>query len=464
MVGATLVDGTGSLPRPASAVVFREGRITWAGPASKLERGPRLKVIDVAGKWMIPGLMDANVHIVNYKDLEVLLRYEPGCYDDLAIEATQIALKAGITTVFDTWGPLESLRRVRDRINRGEVIASRIFCAGNIIGMGGPYSADLSLNPSYRDALNPIVVETINRHWTQGAGDELTWMSAEDVGAAVRQYIASRGIDFVKYSGSAHAHGRFLAFSPDAQRAIVEEAHAAGMTAQACTITGEALKVAIAAGVDLLQHGDITGLYPMPQATLDLIVQRQLPCVAFLMTERRVAAFRTQKLMGEPWDQIWAMRDENDRRLIRAGAKLLLGNDATLVGQNWRTSPVWSKMLAGPDPSHRLGEMHLVWLQAARERDMSAMDALCSATRNIAEAYKKEDELGTVEVGKRADMVVLDADPLADVANYGRITHVVKDGVLVDRDRLPERPILTSDAEAERWAMPGITTRATSRT
>jgi imidazolonepropionase-like amidohydrolase len=108
--------------------------------------------------------------------------------------------------------------------------------------------------------------------------------------------------------------------------------------------------------------------------------------------------------------------------------------------------------------------MHLFWLQAARERDMSPMDALCSATRNIAHAYKKEDELGTVEVGKRADMVVLDADPLADVANYGRITHVVKDGVLVDRDRLPERPILTSDAEAERWAMPGITTRATSRT
>src|SRR5262249_26029769 len=153
--------------------------------------------------------------------------------------------------------------------------------------------------------LSPDVVETVNWHWAQGVGNELTWMSADDVREAVREYIRTSGIDFVKYASSAHIPVRFLAFSLDAQRAIVEEAHAAGLTAQACTMTPEALKVTIEAGADLLQHGDVTGLRPLPEATLDLIADRQLPCVAFLQTERRMAAFRHDRLWGEPWSEIW---------------------------------------------------------------------------------------------------------------------------------------------------------------
>jgi imidazolonepropionase-like amidohydrolase len=230
--------------------------------------------IDVGGKYLVPGLMDANVHLVLHLEPDVLLRYEPGCYDELVLEAAQVALKAGITTVFDTWGPLEALRRVRDRINEGEVPGSRIFCAGNIIGLGGPWSSDFEAS-FYGDALNPAVVETINREWEQGVGNDLPWMSAEDVRQTVREYIATSGIDFVKYSSSTHKAVKFITFSPDTQRGIVEEAHAAGMTAQACAMAPEALKLAIQAGVDFLQHGDITGKVPMPQETLELIAERR---------------------------------------------------------------------------------------------------------------------------------------------------------------------------------------------
>jgi imidazolonepropionase-like amidohydrolase len=76
------------------------------------------------------------------------------------------------------------------------------------------------------------------------------------------------------------------------------------------------------------------------------------------------------------------------------------------------------------------------------------MDALLAATRNIAETYGKDGELGTVEPGKRADFVVLEANPLDDPDNYARIVHVVKDGSIVDRERLPEHPVLTRDAAA----------------
>jgi cytosine/adenosine deaminase-related metal-dependent hydrolase len=74
---------------------------------------------------------------------------------------------------------------------------------------------------------------------------------------------------------------------------------------------------------------------------------------------------------------------------------------------------------------------------------MDPMDALLAATRNIAQAYRKDDELGTIEPGKRADLLVLDGDPLTDVENYRRITQLVKDGAVVDRERLPEDPVLT---------------------
>ncbi|GAA0966826.1 amidohydrolase family protein [Acrocarpospora macrocephala] len=444
-VGATLIDGTGALPVADTAVVVGDGRITWVGARADLEHAPDLRIVDTGGKYMIPGLLDANVHLLIHVDPDVLLRYAPGCYDELVLEAAQIALRAGVTTVFDTWGPLESLRRVRDRINAGQAIGSRVFCAGNIIGNGGPYSADFF--PNLGAGLSSSVVEAINRHWEQGVGAALTWMPAADVRVAVREYIATSDIDFVKYASSSHAHSRFLALSPDSQRAIVEEAHAAGMTVQACTQSPEALKAAIDAGVDLLQHGDVTGLHPMPEETLDRIVERRLPCVAFLYTQRHTTAFLERKPQwhgNDAWGEVMMVKDLNDRKLVKAGAMLLLGNDMGVYGPTAETSPMWGPFQSGiPDVPTHLGRSHIFWLRAAIERDMAPMDALLATTSNIAQAYGRLDELGTVEPGKRADLLILDADPLADPDNYARIAHVVKDGELVDRDRLPEHPVLT---------------------
>ncbi len=76
---------------------------------------------------------------------------------------------------------------------------------------------------------------------------------------------------------------------------------------------------------------------------------------------------------------------------------------------------------------------------------MPPMAALLAATRDIAIAYKKDGEPGTLETDKRADLVILDADPLADARNYRRIHLVIKDGKLVDRDSLPSQPVLTGD-------------------
>lgn len=437
IVGGTVIDGTGGPPVEDAIVLIDDaGSIVSVAAGGDIDLS-HAQTIRADGQYIIPGLLDANVHLVLHCDADVLLRFEPGQYDDLVLEASQIALKAGFTTVFDTWGPLEALRRVRDRINDGGAIGSRIFFAGNIIGLGGPWSPDF-YSPG---DINPGVIADVNRQWTQGVGDELPWQSAQDVQAAVREYIATSGIDFVKYACSVHKDLRFLTFSPDVQQVIVDEAHAAGLTAQSCTCTAEALKVAMRAGVDLLQHGDITGRHPMPQALTEQIASEQLPCVAFLTTDRFMEAVRKdpKSRLGD----IFLAKQDNDRALVAAGARLLLGTDGGVYAPSWPTSPVWGPFLAVPDWYGLLGTSHMYWIEAARSLGMKPMDILLSVTRNIAEAYGKGGDLGTLESGKRADLIILDGNPLDDVANYARISRVFKDGRPVDRERLPESPILT---------------------
>jgi imidazolonepropionase-like amidohydrolase len=439
-VGGTLIDGTGVAPRKDSAIITDGARIRWIGAASELDRTD-VEVIDVRGKYVVPGLLDANTHLFAATEPEYILSREIGWYDDYVLEAAQVALKAGVTTVFDTWGPLDALKRVRDRINGREAIGCRIYCAGNIIGDCGPWSEEFA--PEFGASFGKETVDRVNAVFEQGVGCDLLWMWSEDVRLAVREYIATSGIDFVKYSSSAHKLNQYIAFSPDSQRAIVEEAHAAGMTAQACTQGIEALKMTIAAGADLLQHGDITGRNPMPLEVVELIVDRQIPCVAFLMSQTYLDSLPQDLLESEAWLNRMAAKETNDLELIRRGAKLLLAHDMCIYSP--RTRREYRKMFDVPDQPRELGESHVTWLKAAVERGMAPMAALLAATRNIAEAYHRYDDIGSIEPGKFADMLVLDADPLADSENYRRIVYVVKEGVIIDRDRMPERPLLTAE-------------------
>jgi imidazolonepropionase-like amidohydrolase len=443
-VGATVIDGTGAAPIEDCTVVVSAGRIASVGPAATVD--PGTEVVDVAGKYVIPGLMDANTHSVFDFRPEVLLRYEPGQYDELITEAAQVALRAGITTIFDTWGPVHALRRVRASIDAGHTTGSRIFFGGNIVGNEGPWSFDLMAwaIQGINESLGTAIIKQVNDEWESGVGGELPWMPPEDIRPVIREYVATSGVDFVKHASSAHGTKKFLTFSPDAQRAIVEETHAAGLRSQACVMTPEATKVAITAGVDLLQHVNSSGIHHLPRETVDLIAGRQLPCTVALHTDRYMEAVNQKASIGQdPWGRRLLVKDDNARELIKAGAKLLLATDGGLLGPTAQTSPFFASWTSGEDVPVHLGRSHVLWIRAAIERGMSPMDALLSTTSNIAEAYGQSD-LGTVEPGKRADLLFLDADPLADPDHYLAIARVVKDGVTVDRGSLPEHPVLTT--------------------
>jgi imidazolonepropionase-like amidohydrolase len=435
IVGATVLDGTGGAPISDGVVVVEDERVRSVG--TRADGVPDdATVVDAAGRWVIPGLMDANVHLYAGTTADLLLEFE-GHYDDQVTEAAQIALRSGVTTVFDTWGPLRPLVDVRDRINRGELTGSRIFAAGNIIGFGGPMSDDFF--PA-GNVFGTDVVERINAQWEQGTGPDLLWLTPEELRSRVREYIERSGIDFIKYAASGHKEMQFITFSEPAQQAIVEEGHRAGLTVQAHSTSPESLRMEIEAGADLLQHGDVTGKEPMPEATMKTIVEQGIPVAALICTDAYMTWVREDG--PELLRLVHETKDENDRRLIDAGARLLLTTDAFAFGPRMLSHPRMKHHAGVVDSPVQIGDSHFLWLQGAIERGMAPMEALLSGTRYIAEAYK-HDDLGSLEPGKRADLVVLDADPLADVRNYRRIAEVMKDGVLVDRAALPERRVLT---------------------
>jgi imidazolonepropionase-like amidohydrolase len=454
IVGATLIDGTGAPPVPDSAVVIDGARIVAAGPLTRVSVPTGARRIDAAGKYPIPGLMDANVHLVLGSSIEFIVRYE-GRYEDLIEEAAQVTLKNGLTTVFDSWGPLQPLLNVRDRIRRGEVVGSRMFVAGNIVGLGGPFSRDFNAAAEAGSVRNypettttKALVKRINAIWEENVGPPLLYMTPEQVRAEIRKYTA-RGIDFLKFAVSGHVLTNLLQFSPLAQRAIVEETHRAGLIVQTHTTSVDSLREGIEAGVDMMQHAASTGPVPIPDSTIQLPLLRKTFLAVQPRTARRLEIELKQAEERNSDGRTRfneRIRHENQIRLIKAHVPLLLATDAGMMDPDAveQLSPQLRV-----DRLTELGEGHFLWFRAMVEKGMTPMDTIVSATRNIAAAYHMLDQLGTLEPGKRADVVILDADPLSDIENIRRISTVMKDGQVVARDQLPLKKVLT--APRDRW-------------
>lgn len=441
VVGGTIIDGNGGPPIENGVILIKGSRIVAVGDGHTRIPAQATK-INAAGKFVIPGLMDANVHLVLDFWPSNLAKYE-GRLNELAIEAAQVTLRSGVTTVFDSWGPRADLVAARDAINAGKSIGSRVYLAGNIVGLGGPYSDDFISAPN--ELIFEAFTDRINARWQENVGPELLWMSPEQVRTQIRKYTAMH-IDFLKYAVNGHHDEQFIAFSPRVQKVIVEEAHRAGIPVETHTTSGEGLDLAVEAGVDLMQHCEQTaGPERTPPETVQLIVERRIPCALLASTDKALAWYREQ-VKTKPAMNRWLVSDENSRALIKAGATILMSTDAGLFTQDHLNSAAWKGSSPPEDRLVILGEGHLVWLRAVVEKGMKPMDALMAATRNIARAYKVDKDLGTLEHDKLADLVILNKDPLIDSANYGTVSTVIKGGSVVDRASLPTQRLLTVEA------------------
>ena len=436
VVGGTIIDGTGNPPLSPGTILISGNKIVEIGPEKQVRIPPDAIRIEARDKFIIPGLMDSNVHLIISRTLEFLARQETH-FEDLIEEAAQVALKHGQTTVFDTWGPLQPILNVRDRIQRGEVIGSRIFAAGNCIGMSGPLGRDLSMNRDVEKLATRPFADRINPLWEENVGPDLGFMTEEQVRKEIRRYVG-RGVDFLKYASSGHnpGHTSFIVFSESVQKAIVEEGHSAGLTVQAHTTSVETLRLAIEAGVDLITHAEPTGNFEIPGTTISKLAAPRIPCGVMPKTQKR---YGIEGLLYPAKHREMEVWKNNELSLFRAGVPLLINTDGGL----------WDPDHIGNFPPEYwtdyeaiIGEGYFMRIRGFAELGLSPMEIIQAGTKNVAEAYHKLDLLGTLEKGKLADLVILDADPLADVENIRRISRVIKDGRTIDTDRLPLKKIL----------------------
>jgi imidazolonepropionase-like amidohydrolase len=462
IVGATVIDGNGAEPLPNATVLVVGKRIKAVGPRSSIEVPPAAHVIDGAGKFVTPGFIDSNVHLSMFGNLEQLARFGDRS-DDITLESAQLFLKYGVTTVRDSYGQLRSLVKVRDAIGRGEAVGPRMLVAGNIVGWGGPFSITFSYT---RDvSLSPFQAR-FNDEITQGSGEDLLDMTPEELRIAINKYL-DKGPNFIKYGGTTHqSDPTLITFSPDAQKVIVDETHKRGLSAETHSTSLEGLRLSVLAGVDLIQHPEILGPRDYTESLLKLIVERKVICAISVNNwvhgehwqnhlkdkaeaEKRAKAMQMESGSAIKGPKTFAeMRKERedlgldleaDRRnaqaLIRAGAIIATASDTTV------TYP--PEFVQPPKPLYRqAGIASLVSIEGMVELGMTPLQAITAGTKHGAMACKMLKDLGTVEAGKYADLVLLDANPIANIRNIRAQRLVMKEGRIIEVDRLPQKPIL----------------------
>jgi imidazolonepropionase-like amidohydrolase len=467
ITGGTVIDGNGGPPLADAVVVIRDGRIAEIGPRSSTSVPPGARVVEASGKFLTPGFIDTNVHLSLYgghtgERYETLVRYHHR-QEEVVLESAQLQLKYGVTTVRDSYGVLPPIVAVRDKIERGEAVGSRVLVAGNIVGWGGPFSITFSL--IREDGLTPFQ-ERMNELVAQGAGEDLMDMTPSELRVAINAYL-DKGANFVKYGGTGHTSmPTLIGFSPEAQRVLVEEAHRRGLVAETHSTTLEGLRLSIEAGVDLVQHPELVEPREITDEMVALFRERDVICSMLVNTmtgpawkehlEKREAAAKKleekaftghqgqpeerelteaeRRRRAEELGESLERRRRNAMKLIAGGCRVTVGTD------NYRAAaPEFARK---PKPGYQdPGEGTIVAIEGLVELGMTPSEAIVSATRNGAMACRGLQDFGTLEKGKRADLLVLDADPLQDISNIRKLGMVMKGGTIVDTERLPEAPV-----------------------
>lgn len=440
--GAPAVYVRGNLVRPdgsvlADAVVVAEGgRIVRVAPAAGVRIPAGASAVGDPNGWIVPGLVDAHVHffqsggLYTRPDIVDLTSRVPYAEERAAIAASldrTLAryLASGVTSVVDMGGPRWNFD-VRAHAN-GSALAPRVAVAG-------PLLSSVSRPQLVFDGDAPIVEVTEPRRARE----------------LVREQAARRP-DLVKLWWVVPRGGTAADWLP-VGKAAIDEAHAAGLRVAVHATELETARTAVQAGADVLVHGvdDV----PVDAAFLALLRERRVPYVTTLvvlegyaealgghvhlspaeraLADPAVVASITQppplpERAGAVADRMrdrLAVASANARRAAEAGVLVVAGSDAGNIGT-----------FHGPA---LLRELELL-VQAG----LRPAQALRAATLDAARAFGRERELGSVEPGKLADLVVLEASPLEDIRNLARIRMVVKDGV----PRRPEEILPPDPAE-----------------
>ncbi len=403
----TLIDGSGNTPAQNEAVVIEGNRIRSTGPLPsdvKLQGRNDVKVIDASGQWIMPGLIDAHTHL-SYGNPHVPGEprgrgtTRPEFNTLRAARNVQKVLRSGVTSISVPGGTWFTDVAVRDAIKFGLIEGPRVHCAGRMIVTYGCIEDE---EPSWVGTPDHSIGILAN--------------SAAEMVAEVRRQC-KHGVDFIKMADSRSGESQNI--SREEISAVVQEAHRRNVRVAIHSRGSGSTRAAAQAGVDWIIHADLA-----TEADLDAVAEagvRIVPTVTFVERVLEIGRQVGQEQIQINLDRMKRHLDGLVKVLQRAralGIKVLCGTDSG----NYTWMPYGEMHAKEPEIMVRCG-------------GYSPLEAITACTRENAYSVGLENDVGVVEAGKLADIIILKHDPVADIRvlqERSNLSMVIKDGKIVD--------------------------------
>ena len=412
-----MIDGTGRQPVKQASVLVEADLITEIrrGKFSNARR-ENARVINGAGKYLVPGLMDVHVHLAGGTKVtkdglrEVELDRKKG------VRALHGYLYSGVTSIYDSGNVPDHIYALREQERSGEITGPRIFATGGIVTYPGSHGS----GPGATTVDDwPEAIPHLDEHIKHRP--DILKLTLEERGWGTRPLIPKLPLPLMER--------------------IIEYYNDRGIRTTAHTASELRARQAIFAGIDALSHPVIVG--PVSDGFANLMGAKKIPMATTLtigenysrlaehpeyldqelyravLTKEEISELKN-KTRNEYQDRTWTwwmklmtpVAQENLRKIHAAGGILALGTDQTSGAA-----------------VHR--EMELLV-----DAGIAPLDVIHIATLNGAIFLGKENRLGSIEEGKLADMVLLNADPTEDINNAKSIHTVIKNGSIIDREQL----------------------------
>jgi imidazolonepropionase-like amidohydrolase len=400
-----LVDGTGAAAVPDAAVLVRDGRIAYAGPARGApEVPPDATRVDARGGTILPGLVEAHFHptyfnVAELADLDI--KYPVEYVTILAACNARLALECGYTEA-RSGGSLHNIDVwLKKAIEEDLVPGPRLAASGReICGAGGL----MDWNPDHLKLGMEGLILLIN--------------GPEDGRKSVRKLVKD-GVEWIKTypTGDAAAPDtadhHTLCMTFDEMAAVVSEAHNYHKKVTGHCRATQGIKNALRAGFDCLEHGTF-----MDRDALDMLLERNTPVVPALQFEyasiEKGPSFGMSQAVVDGHKETLEGGAESARMILKAGGRLGMGGD---YGFAWNPHGDYAKELTF----------------FVKHVGFTPLETITCATRTGAEIMGRAHEIGTVETGKLADILVVDGDVLADIAvleDRSRFIAVMQGGII----------------------------------
>lgn len=395
----SLIDGKSDGAQSRMSIIIEGNKITDVQKGYiSAESGD--KVIDLKDKTVLPGFMDMHVHIENENTPQRRLNQYILNPADVAYDAQVFAkrtLMAGFTTVRDLGGSGVNVS-LRNAINAGKVVGPRIYTAEKTIATTGGHGDPTNGGAS---------------HLLGDPGPKEGVINSEsDARKAVRQRYKN-GADVIKITAtggvlSVAKDGQGPQFKMDELKGIIETANEYGLVSAAHAHGDEGMRRAVEAGINSIEHGTF-----MSQATMDLMIEKGtylIPTISagkFVVEKAKIPGFFPTIVVSKALE-VGPKIQETFGAAYKRGVKIAFGTDA------------------GVFPHGENGKEFGYMVEAG----MTPMEAIQSATMSASQLLRIDEQYGSIEVGKMADIVAVAGDPLANISVLEKVFFVMKGGIV----------------------------------